>query len=413
MHSHDHLIFFLEIIVLLGASRLLGEAFRLLRQPAVVGELLAGVILGPTLLGSLAPEAHRWLFPAPEGNALPPTLDAFTLLCVTLLMLAAGLEVDLRLVARETRATAYCAVFGSVVPLAFGLGAGLLFAGAWGKPDGVPAFAFALVLGINLAMSALPIIARTLLDLGIYRSRVGVVILSSAMIDDLSVWLLFSVAMGLSGGPHGEASHVTAMVLSTIALLVGSLTVGRWVLNRVIPVVQARFSFPGSAIALTVVFGLGMASIALWIGIHPVFGSLLAGVVIGSVRELREETRTVVYEFVVSVFAPIFFASIGLRMDFAANFDVVLVLGVLALGCTGKGLGAWIGGRLGGLDRRESLAVAAGLNSRGIMGIVLGIVALEYGVIENRMFVALAVLGVSTSLMSGPLMKWALRLRGS
>lgn len=405
MHSSGHLVFFLELVVLLVAGRLLGEAFRALRQPAVVGELIAGVILGPSVLGAAAPGVEAWLFPAPGGRGLPPSLDAFATLAVTLLMLAAGLEVDLNLLVRQKKVTFLCALFGSVMPLAFGLAAGLAFAGNWGIPQGVPPFSFALVLGINLAMSALPVIARTLLDLGIYRTSVGTVILSAAMLDDLGVWILFSLAMGLSRGGSGSAAALWAVPLWTLVFTFGMCTVGRWLVAWARPVIEERFAWPGTMVAMTVAAGVAMGSLTMWIGIHPVFGSFLTGVVIGSTPGLRPGTKDVIYGFVMSVFAPILFASLGLRVNLATSFDLALVAVVFFLGSAGKILGAGMGARMGGLGWREASAVAVGLNARGIMGIVLGMVALEHGVIDERMFVALAILGVGTSLLSGPLLR--------
>jgi K+:H+ antiporter len=409
VHASGHLVFFLELVVLLVASRLLGEAFRALRQPAVVGELLAGVILGPSVLGAAAPGVEGWLFPAPSGRGLPPSLDAFASLAVTLLMLAAGLEVDLNQLGRQKRVTFLCALFGSVLPLVFGVAAGLAFAGNWGIPQGVPPFSFALVLGINLAMSALPVIAKTLMDLGIYRTPIGTVILSAAMLDDLGVWILFSLAMGLSHADPGAGGlGPWSVPLWTLLFTAGMWTVVRWMVRRLWPVIEERLSWPGATIALTVALGVAMGALTMWIGIHPVFGSFLTGVVIGSTPGLRPGTKDVIYGFVMSVFAPILFATLGLRVNLATSFDLALVAVVFFLGCAGKILGAGAGARMGGLGWRESAAVAVGLNARGIMGIVLGMVALEYGVIDERMFVALAILGVGTSLLSGPLLRWIL-----
>jgi Kef-type K+ transport system membrane component KefB len=248
------------------------------------------------------------------------------------------------------------------------------------------------------------VIAKTLLDLGIYRTPVGMAILSSAMLDDLGVWMLFSVAMSLAGGHGGEGSPVRALVLLLVFLAL-VFTAGRWAVNRFLPFLQDRVPWPASIVTFTVALGITFACVALWIGVHPVFGSLLAGVAIGSAPVLRAGSKETVYEFVMSVFAPIFFASIGLRTDFVKNFDARIVGWVFLLGCAGKLVGASVGARLGGFGWRTSLAVGAGLNSRGIMGIVLGIVALEANLIDHRMFVALAVLGVGTSLVSGPMLR--------
>ncbi len=408
MSSKDQVTFLLELVILLVASRSLGEVFRRLRQPPVIGELLAGIVIGPTVLGSLSPELFEFLFPVPQGKLLPLPLESFTVVGVTLLMLAAGLEVDLKLLMQERRLTLLCALFASLVPLLLGMGAGYLLADETSLPAHVSPFVFALVLGINLAMSALPVIARTLMDLGLYRSRIGAVVLSAAMLDDVSVWMLFSVAISLCGGTVSHGSSVGMTLLLTIALLVASLTLGRWLANRVVPRLQTRFPWHGGLVAFTVAAGLAMASIAMWIGIHPVFGSLLAGVAIGSAPSLRQDSKDVLRKFIMAVFAPIFFASIGLRMNFATFFDLRLVTTVFVLGCTGKLVGTMIAGWLGGLDWRSSSAVAFGLNSRGIMGIVLGLVALEYQIIDRRMFVALAFLGLATSLISGPMMRLSL-----
>ncbi len=404
----EHQLFLLQLLALLVASRLLGEVFRKLHQPAVVGELLAGVVLGPSLLGLVAPGVYDFLFPREPGQLLPVTLDHFATLGVTLTMLAAGLEVDFPLLRRNTKATAWCALAGSVVPLAIGTAAGFLFPRFWGAPADRPLFVFALFLGINLAMSALPVIAKTLLDLGIYRTKVGLVILSSAAVDDLGVWILFSFLLALTGEASAESVGPLQSVLYSVGLLVAVATVGRWVVNRLLPACQTRLSWPGGLISFTVSVGLALAWLAMEIGIHPVFGSLLAGVVIGNSPSLRPGGKEVICDFVMSIFAPIFFATIGLRMDLRNDFDLALVGWTLFLGCLSKLVGASAGARAAGMGWRESLAVGVGLNSRGIMGIVLGVVAFEHGIIGRQLFIAIALLGIFTSMISGPLLRMAL-----
>jgi len=402
-------LFLLQLLVLLVASRLLGEVFRKLHQPAVVGELLAGVVLGPSLLGLVAPGVHESLFPPEPGRLLPSTLEHFAALGVTLTMLAAGLEVDFPLLRRNTKATIWCAVTGTVLPLAIGTGAGFLFPSFWGAPAGHPPFVFALFLGINLAMSALPVIAKTLLDLGIYRTKIGLVILSSAAVDDLGVWILFSFLLALTGGPAEGGMGPLQSVLYSVAMLVGVSTMGRWAVDRLLPACQSRLPWPGGLVSFTVSAGLALAWLAMEIGIHPVFGSLLAGVVIGNSPSLRPGGKEVICDFVLSVFAPIFFATIGLRMDLRNDFDLPIVSWTLFLGCLSKLVGASAGARAAGMAWRESLAVGVGLNSRGIMGIVLGIVAFEHGLIGRPLFIAIAILSIFTSMISGPLLRLVLR----
>jgi mannitol/fructose-specific phosphotransferase system IIA component (Ntr-type) len=189
------------------------------------------------------------------------------------------------------------------------------------------------------------------------------------------------------------------------------LTVVRWLIHRVLPWIHAHTSWPGGVLGFALALALVAAAFTEWIGIHAIFGAFLAGIAIGDSRHLRERTRATIEQFVSFIFAPLFFAGIGLKVNFVTEFDPLLVLTVLVIATLGKVLGCGLAGRFSGMARREALALGFGMNARGAMEIILGLLALKYGLIGERLFVALVVMALVTSLMSGPLLQRVLRLK--
>ncbi len=249
------------------------------------------------------------------------------------------------------------------------------------------------------------------MDLNLYRSDMGMIIVAAAVFNDLVGWIIFAVILGLMGTSVGHAVSIG----TTIALVLGfpllMLTVVRWALHRVLPWIHAHASWPGGVLGFTLALALFGAALTEWMGVHAIFGSFLVGVAIGDTPHFREQTRAVIEQFVSFIFAPLFFASIGLKVNFLLHFDLQLVLVVLAIATVGKVVGCGLGGRLAGMPPRESLAVGFGMNARGAMEIILALLALRFGLIGERLFVALVIMAVATSLMSGPVMQRLLRLQ--
>lgn len=404
----DNVTIFLSLCVLLTAARICGELARKLNQPAVFGELLAGVILGPTLLGQFAPTITNSIFPSTAPATL--VVKGFVTVSIALFLLVAGMEVDLSTIWRQGRSAIFVSVAGVCVPFASGLLGGGLFPETFGREPGADPLIFALFLATALSISALPVIARTLMDLRIYRSDVGMLVIAAAVVDDLTGWIIFAVILGMMGGaPHGLS--VTVTIAATLGFALFMLTVGRWLIHRALPWIQAHTAFPGGVLSFAMAVALGCAAFTEWIGVHAVFGAFLAGVAIGDSSHLREQTRTMLHQFVSFIFAPLFFASVGLRLNFIEHFDPLLTACVVALAFAGKILGCGYGARLGGIEGREAWAIGFAMNARGAMEIILGLLALEHGVIRQRMFVALVVMALLTSLASGPAMRRLLRLR--
>jgi mannitol/fructose-specific phosphotransferase system IIA component (Ntr-type) len=217
--------------------------------------------------------------------------------------------------------------------------------------------------------------------------------------------------LGLAGAEHGHGMAIGHTVWLTITFTVAMLTIVPWVIHRLLLWIQAYASWPGGVLGFALSMALFAAAFTEWLGIHAIFGSFLAGVALGQSSQLRERTRTTIDQFVSFFFAPLFFASIGLRVNFAANFDLSLTLTVLGLALFGKVAGSALGGRLGGLPWREAWGAGFGMGAQGTMGIILGVLALQFGFIGQEVFVSLVVMALVTSLISGPMLQKILRLK--
>jgi Kef-type K+ transport system membrane component KefB len=406
MHEHDVLVFLLSLAVVLSVARLLGEGARRLGFPLIFGELASGVLLGPTVLGRLWPAGQHGLFaPGVPANMLA----GYTNVGVVLLLTVAGLEVNLGIVRRRGRSALLTSLMGIVMPLAGGFLLGVLLPDSdLMRPD--KRLLFALFMGVALSISALPVIAKTLLDLGLFKTDVGLLVMAAAMIDDLAGWLAFSVLLGpMQGGVLNMAS-VGRSVGLTVGFVAFMMLVGRPVLSRLVERLQVdHHSGPRRVLSLVVLLALFGGAFTQWIGIHAVFGGFIVGVVIGDTPHLKERTRLIVHDFVTNIFAPVFFASLGLRADFVASFDLRLCVLVFLIASGAKIIGCTLGSRVGGLAWRPAAAVGFGLNARGAMEVILALLALDAGLLREQVFVALVIMAIATSLVSGPTMKWMLR----
>lgn len=406
--SHNNIIIlFLGIGVLLGTARTLGELAQRFRQPAVLGELMAGVLLGPTVLGMVMPELNAALFPLHGPNAI--ALDTLVTVAIVLFLLVAGLEVDLSSVNRQGTLALKVGTVGMVLPLVVGFAAAWYLPGKLGAEESADPLVFALFFATALSITALPVIAKTLMDLDLYRSDLGMVVISAAIFNDVIGWTIFAVILGMMESGAGHVQNIPATILLTLAFAGLMLTAGRWLIHRILPYLQAYTHWPGGVLSFALTLALLAAAFTEWIGIHAIFGSFIVGVAIGDSPHMREHTRVVIDQFVSFIFAPLFFASIGLKVDFISHFDLQLVVTVLLIACMCKLAGGLLGAKWGGMPRRDAWAVGFAMNARGAMEIVLGLLALEAGIIRQPLFVALVIMAIVTSMMSGPFMRMILQ----
>jgi len=412
MGHHDLVLFFLQISVILAVALVFGQVARRLHLSAVLGELIGGILLGPTVFAAIAPQLYVRLFPSAGSTAVGR--DAVIKLGLLLFLFVAGLEVNLAQVRQRGWSVVWTSLSGIVVPFGLGFGLVLLLPGLWTPQANSNVLVFALFMGTALSISALPVIVRVLMELDLTKRDLGMVVMAAATIDDLIGWLLFAVLLSTfrmgDQQPDGGLWISLGLILGFLAI---TLSVGRWIGPHARRWSQAHLRWPSGFIAMTAILVLVVGAIAETIGIHAVFGAFLVGVALAQTSEPRDQAHEVVYQFVTSFFVPIYFVSVGLQANFAANFDLLLVSLILVVACAGKIGGASFGAWIGRFPPREALAIGFGMNARGAMGMILASAALEYQLIDQRIFVALIIMALVTSVLSGPIMQRLLIVNSS
>ena len=394
------MIFFLEIAVMLFMALLCGQGMRMLRLPAVLGELFGGIILGPTVWGWLSPSTYNWLFP--ESGAIFYGRDALIQICMLFFLFAAGLEMNLSLVKKRSVNIAWASLMGIVIPFVLGFGMIFLFPDIWRDHFQGKLMFFAMFMGTALSISALPVIARTLMDLDLMKTDMGMIITGAATIDDLVGWSLFAFILS-NFAPESILDIPPYMTFVLVFLLFAfMLTVGRTLAKKVQKRLEFSLTCPGSFLGITTVFILLAAACAEAIGIHAVFGAFLVGLAFSQGLEKRDDAHEMIHQFVMYFFAPLYFVSIGLRADFVASFDLTLVLAVLIIACIGKIFGVTLGLIISKLPLRQSAVIGVAMNARGAMEMILATVAKDAGLIDDQVFVALIIMALLTSLLTGP-----------
>jgi Kef-type K+ transport system membrane component KefB len=267
---------------------------------------------------------------------------------------------------------------------------------------------FALFFGTAFTISSLPVIARILFDLGLFRSRIGTVIMSSAMVDDLIGWVMLSVLLSLVTTQIVSVTSIALAIGLTMGFAIMMLTLGRWLANRLLPWICSRLTRPEGVIGLVLVTALVGSAATEAIGIHAVFGAFLVGIAIGDSKHFDRSSRDIIKLFVLNFFAPLYFATIGLKVNFIQHFDLQLIAIIFVLASVAKVVGSGLGAYWTGMSKSEALAVGFGLNARGMMQIVFGTLAFQHGLIDEKVLVAFVVLAIVTSIVSGPMMKYCL-----
>jgi len=397
--EHDFALLLFQLFVLLSLALALGELFRRFRQPTVIGEILAGILLGPSILGVLSPAASSALFPGPQTQLL----GSFAWLGSVFLLLVAGLEINLAILVQQRRVVALTSLIGIAVPFTLGFLVGLNLPDEY-LIDPAQRLLFSLFLATALSISAIPIIAKILMDWGTLRTGVGQAILGAAIVNDLVGWIFFAVILSML---HGHGSVATTIILTTTFAFV-CLTFGRTLVAKLFGFFKGLRLPAEGILGVAVLIAFLCAAFTQWIGIHAIFGAFLAGVMIGETGEASNGPRELLRQMVFYIFAPIFFASMGLRANFIDNFDLPLVLAVLVIAVAAKFSGGYVGAYLGGSKGYQACAIGFGLMPQGAMGIILAFLALEFSLINETIFVALVSTALVTSILSGPLIKWAM-----
>ncbi|QEV19951.1 cation:proton antiporter [Streptomyces alboniger] len=395
MTPSQTLYLLLDLALILGLARLLGAAARALGQPAVIGEILAGVLLGPTLLGANFADT---LFPAD----VRPLLSALAGVGLALFMFAVGLEIDLGVLRGGGRVTLWATTFSTVLPL--GLGAGLAWLLADTHRQG-PLLAFVLFFAVAMAATAFPVLARIIADRGLTRTRLGTTALTCAAITDLLVWILLAVAAAVATGEDLDWRLV--LLVPYVVLMI---TVVRPLLRKVSGLSNASgASGESTNLVVLVLAGLLLSSACTeWLGLHYIFGAFLFGAIIprDGHSALREGALQRMEPLSRLLLLPVYFVLAGLKVDLSELdlTDLGTLAAILAVAMAGKLLGTYVGARLGGFDRRPAAALGALLNTRGLTELVVLGIGLELGLLDGTLYSLMVVMAVATTALTGPLL---------
>lgn len=402
-------IFLIQFAVLLGLARGLGELFRRLRQPPLTAEILVGVALGPTILGRFLPGLHQIIFPA--NIVQQNMLETVAWIGVLFLLLEIGLEIDFLSAWRQRGDALKIALSDIIIPMAIAF-VPCFFLPAYYLVDPSQRIIFALFMATVMTISAMPIAARALHDLKLSKTDLGFLIMSALSVNDIIGWLIFTLVLGFFTQTSPDTIRVLTITGLTIGFTVFCLSVGRKFANLVITKIKAhQMPEPGAHLTFICLLGLICGAITQKIGIHALFGFFVAGIMAGSARALSERARQVISQMVYAIFVPLFFVNIGLKVDFLKNFDIFLVLLVSAIGIAGRFFGAWFGVNLTRLSKSNRLSIAIAHTPGGAMEIVVGLLALEYNLITEPVFVAIVFGALLSSVILGPWFSYSIRKR--
>ena len=394
------------LTTIMVTARLVGALFKRLHQPAVIGEVVGGILLGPSLLGRLSPEAAAVLLPAEAA----PFLEVIAQLGVILYMFLVGLELDLRVLRSRVAITVAISVTSIIVP--FALGAGM----AWAlfetlAPAGVGFTSFALFLGVSMSITAFPVLARILNDRGLQRTDMGIVALTCAAINDAIAWCLLAFVVGVTQSTTSAAVQTVVLTAAYITLM---LTVGRRAMATMVERFDNSPRIGERSLALVLVAVLLSAVATEFIGIHAIFGAFLIGAIIPHESVIARHVTERLEDIVRVMFLPAFFAFTGLRTEIGLvnTLDDWLLCGaIIAVATAGKFGGTLLASKAVGLDWRDSAALGILMNTRGLVELIVLNIGLDLGVISPRLFTMLVIMALVTTLMTSPILSRLLRSR--
>ncbi|HSZ73489.1 MAG TPA: cation:proton antiporter [Rhizomicrobium sp.] len=400
-------IFIAEIMILLFVGRGLGEVMQRLGQPAITGQLIAGILLGPSFFGAFWPEAQKFIFPStPDQKSM---IDAVSQLGILLLLLLTGMETDLKLVRRVGSASAIISATGILVPFVCGFALGEYLPASILPHTSrlVPA----LFLGTALSISSVKIVAMVVREMNFMRRDLGQVIVASAIIEDTIGWVIIAITLGIA--TRGAVDFLSlAKTLAGIAVFMGlSFTIGRRIVFNLIRWANDNFQSEFPVITMILLIMGVMAEITQLLGVHTVLGAFVSGILIGESPILTQHIEDQLRGIVSALFMPVFFGLAGLSADLTILKDVNLLMltcGLIAVASVGKFAGAFIGGEIGGLSRKQAMAVGAAMNARGSTEVIVATIGLSMGALTQNLFTMIVTMAIITTTVMPPMLRSAL-----
>jgi Kef-type K+ transport system membrane component KefB/nucleotide-binding universal stress UspA family protein len=408
-HGGALAIFLAQVLLLLAVGRLMGELMQRIGHPAVMGQLLAGVLLGPSVFGALLPDVHNALFPDSESQRR--MLQALSELGVLLLLLLTGMETDLTAVRAMRRTAVTVSVSGIAIPFACGVLLGQMMPEAL-LPAPEARLATSLFLGTALSISSVKVVASVVRDMGYLKRRIGRVMVSAAIVDDTLAWIVIAVTSSLV--MHGRVSVATVgMTLLGVGLfLLFAMTIGRRLVVWTIRWANDHLVIDTPVITAIIVLTAAFSLTTQLIGVHTVLGAFVVGLLVGQSPILTRQVESQLRGIITGLFMPIFFGTAGLSADVTALFEprmAFFALVLIVIASVGKLAGAYIGGTLAGLTLRESTALAWGMNARGSTEIIIGTIGLSIGALTQDLYTMIVAMALFTTLIMPPGLRCALR----
>ncbi|WP_189343387.1 MULTISPECIES: cation:proton antiporter [unclassified Mesorhizobium] len=402
-------IFVAELILLLVVGRGIGEVLEALGQPAVMGQLIGGILLGPSLLGWVWPAAERLVFAGdPTHKSM---INAVAQLGVLMLLLLTGMETDLRLVRRVGRACFSISAAGVAVPFALG------FIAAQFMPEtllaaGGERIVAGLFLGTALSISSVKIVAMVVRDMNFMRRDLGQIIVSSAIIEDTIGWVVVAITIGIATKGRIEIASLAFTVAGVALFMAFSFTLGRRIVFDAIRWTNDTFRSEYAVVTVILAIMGVMALITDLIGVHTVLGAFVAGILVGESPILSRHIEGQLRGIITALFMPVFFGVAGLSADLTVLVDpqlALLTVALVVIASIGKFGGAFIGAEVAGMSRAEGIAVGCGMNARGSTEVIVASIGLSMGVLSHNLFTMILTMAVITTLAMPPTLRWALR----
>lgn len=393
-----HLLLALAAVIVAG--QLLGRALAWLGQPPVVGEVIAGICLGPSLLGRISPEASAYVLPV----SVAPLLSVVAQIGVIFYMFLVGLELSGDLLRGRLKAAVVTSHTSIIIPFALGSALAYYLYPVLSTPE-VPFVSFTLFMGIAMSITAFPVLARILSDRRMQHTELGVVALTCAAVDDVTSWCLLAFVVGVTQSTIESALAVALLTLGFIGLM---FIVVRPVVTRVVARVDVRG--PGrEAVALTMV-GVLLAALATErIGVHAIFGAFLFGAIIPHDSRLARMMTDKLESFVTILLLPAFFAFTGMRTEIGlvtGGTVIAITLLIILVATVGKFGGTLVAARLTGMGWRESASLGILMNTRGLMELIVLNIGLDLGVISPQLFTMMVLMAIVTTMATTPVLQW-------
>jgi Kef-type K+ transport system membrane component KefB/nucleotide-binding universal stress UspA family protein len=399
-----------EVVLLLLVGRVLGEAMQRQGQPALMGNLLAGLVLGPSLFGLIWPEAHKLIFPA--DPAQKGMIDGLSQIGILMLLLLTGMETDLKLVSRMKGAAIAISLSGIALPFACGYALGQTLPDTLlpNMPGGrlVPS----LFLGTALSISSIKIVAMVIREMNFTRRNLGQIIISTAIMEDTVGWVIIAVTFGIAGAGKVDAPALARTIGGVALFLLFCFTVGRWLVFSIIRWVNDNFRSEFPVITAILVIMGAMALITQLLGVRTVLGAFMAGVLIGQSPILTDHIQQQLRGLISAFFMPIFFGLSGLAADLTILKDgrlALLTLGLVGIASIGKFAGAFVGSTIGGLKWRERIALGCAMNARGSTEVIVASIGLSMGALTQNLYTMIVTMAMLTTMAMPPMLRRALK----